>query len=91
MNLRTTINNYIKIFRYIQNKPVEWNDYFSSPDIINIQPPDEISHFNKLVLTIIFRPELKLFAIEKYIKEDLGENFIKKKISKLDDIYGNMT
>ena len=56
--------------------PIKWNTYLNSNDKFNETPPDHIKSNQKLLLTKIFNPDRIVGAMEDFVREELGYNFI---------------
>jgi len=72
----------------ITNETDKWQQFYN--DIENLSPPEpynQLSAFQKLVLTKVFRPDLFMAKSKEFINEILGDYFTSSLIFTLEDTF----
>merc|ERR1719174_2749713 len=96
-NLVQVLEDEIEAFEGLGDSIVEFSDEWiawgTSKQPQSEQPPQrlkaELTPFQKMLLLKVFREEKLVFACQKYVAENLGEEFSKSPQIKMSDIYAD--
>jgi dynein heavy chain, axonemal len=77
--------------RSFETEPTAWEDYGTSDEILNLKIPcgfnQFLSPFIEMTLQKIFRPDKLLFAIQEYVRKQIGPQFAESPPSSMEMLY----